>query len=751
MAETIRGINVVIGAETTGLSAALSEVNRRSRDIQGELRQVERLLRFDPSNTELLAQQQRLLSDAVSNSRERLDRLRAAQEQVNEQFRRGEISGGQYRAFQREVAAAEQELRRFENRLEETQQAGNNLGESLQRTGEKLKGIGTTLTTTVSAPLAAAGALLLKGTADAQAAQGKLQASLGLTADEAKRLGDVAREVWKDGFGENIDEVNQALVNVRQNMAGLAEVELAQVTEGALTIAQVFEQDVKEVTASAGVMMKNFSISGQEALDLITVGFQKGGDFSGELLDTLREYSPQFKSLGLSADQAMAMLISGAQAGAWNLDKVGDAMKEFNIRAQDGSKTTAEGFAAIGLNAQEMGAAIAKGGEDAQKAFLATVTALASISDPLQQNIAGVALFGTQWEDVRSQVITALADGKAGLGDFAGATESARKAIEENNPFLALKKSARELQDALKPALEPIVDIIENSITPAVKSLATWFSELSPTGQKAALAIAGIAIAAGPLLIVAGSLASIFSSLAIAAGVLGVSIGAIAAPVAAVVAAIGLLVGAGVLLYKNWDNIKAFGLEMWASIQQAWTDKIEAIKALWQGFKDSITEVWNTLWSAITERFNTVKQAITQATTVLTDIMLGKWESFKTGLTAIWGAITGAIKGYINNQIGFINKLIDALNSIQVDIPEWVPGFGGQKFGINLPHVPMLAEGGIVTRPTLAMIGEAGPEAVVPLSKMPGTVIEQINIYGNDADEIWDKFERKLHTHGVRL
>ena len=130
---TIRGINVVIGAETTTLTAALADVNQASRGIQGELSQVQRLLRMDPGNTTLIAQQQKLLGNAVANSRDKLDRLRAAQEQVNAQFRRGEISEGQYRAFQREVAASEQALRRFEDRLGDTRRATNNLGETIRR------------------------------------------------------------------------------------------------------------------------------------------------------------------------------------------------------------------------------------------------------------------------------------------------------------------------------------------------------------------------------------------------------------------------------------------------------------------------------------------------------------------------------------------------------------------------------------------------------------------------------------------
>lgn len=744
MAETIRGINVVIGAETTGLSKALSDVNKKSRDIQSELRQVEKLLKLDPTNTELLAQKQKLLSDAVANTSEKLNRLKAAQEQVNQQFERGEISEGQYRAFQREIVKTEQELRNFEDRLEQTGKAANELGEKLSSVGEKMKGTGEKMSVAITAPIIAAGGLMVKGAAEAETAQGKLQASLGLTAEEAKKLGEIAREVWKDGFGENIDEANQALIAVRQNMAGLAEEELARVTEGAMTIAQVFDQDVKEVTAAAGVMMKNFGISGQEALDIITVGFQKGGDFSGELLDTLREYAPQFKSLGLSADQAMAMLISGAQAGAWNLDKVGDAMKEFNIRAQDGSKTTAEGFAIIGLNAEEMAASIAAGGEEAEKAFLATVTALANMEDPLKQNLAGVALFGTQWEDVRANVITALEDGKNGLINFKGATEEAIRALQENDPGLAIRQAMRELQDAIGPALLSIADIIKNTVVPAVKSLAEWFSELSPTGQKVFLVIAGIAAVIGPLLVVIGAITS-------ALPILGAAFTALTGPVGLVVAAVAGLVTAGVVLYKNWDDIKKKLADIWKAIS-------DIASKVWDGLKNFFDQWGKTIlllavgpagWAVLLAQklgfnWDTIKRTAENIWNTLKNTLSNVWNSIKTTASSVWDGIKTAILSPIENAKRRVLDIIDSIKSafanMRITIPKpKLPHITiSTKYktigDIRIPYpdfdIDWYAQGGIFTRPTIIGVGEAGPEAVVPLDKAGAIGGVTVNMYG---------------------
>lgn len=171
MAEVVKGINIVLGADTTALSAALSDVNKRSKDIQSELRQVDKLLKLDPTNTELLTQKQKLLGDALDNTGEKLNRLRDAQKQVDEQFRKGEISEGQYRAFQREVAKTEQELRSLQSGLDKTgdslKRAGRDAdaaSEKFKKIGDGIKNAGEKMTVGITAPLAGIAAFATKGT-----------------------------------------------------------------------------------------------------------------------------------------------------------------------------------------------------------------------------------------------------------------------------------------------------------------------------------------------------------------------------------------------------------------------------------------------------------------------------------------------------------------------------------------------------------------------------------------------------------
>jgi len=192
LAETIRGINVVISGDTTGLAKALSDVNQKSRDIQYELKQVEKLLKLDPSNTELVAQKQRLLSEAIANTNEKLSRLRAVQEQVNEQFAKGEIGEGQYRAFQRELAATEQQLKSLEKQLADTKKGFDfrevldNASKALKDVGKQLTEVGKGLTTTFTAPITVAGASIMalaKKTADAGDELAKMAARTGFSVE----------------------------------------------------------------------------------------------------------------------------------------------------------------------------------------------------------------------------------------------------------------------------------------------------------------------------------------------------------------------------------------------------------------------------------------------------------------------------------------------------------------------------------------------------------------------------------------
>lgn len=254
----------------------------------------------------------------------------------------------------------------------------------------------------------------------------QMSASTGATGAELEGLRDVVKDVYGNNFGDSYEDAANAVAEVTKQ-TGLMGEELQSATEGAMALSDTFGYEVNESTRAASALMNNFGISAEEAYNLIAVGAQNGADQNGDLLDTLNEYSTQYAALGLSAEQFTQSLISGAESGAFSIDKVGDAVKEFNIRCKDGSDSTAEGFAMIGMNADDMAQRFAAGGDTAQEAFFQTVQALDSIADPVAKNQAAIDLFGTQFEDLQANLLPMLAN----MEDASGVAYDALGQIDE--------------------------------------------------------------------------------------------------------------------------------------------------------------------------------------------------------------------------------------------------------------------------------------------------------------------------------
>lgn len=258
-------------------------------------------------------------------------------------------------------------------------------------------------------------------------AMNQLSASTGAVGEELEALKEVSKDVFANNYGEDYNDVANAVANVKKQLGDISDDEIAGVTESAFALRDTFEYEIGESTRAAKAMVDNFGISGERAMELIAAGAQNGLDYSGELIDSISEYSVQFAKVGLDADDMFSIFQKGAENGAWNLDKVGDAVKEFSIRAIDGSKTTAEGFSAIGLNADEMSQKFGQGGETAKQAFSETISALSAMENPIAKDAAGVALFGTMWEDLGADTVASLAE----IQDRVYDTGEALNSIEE--------------------------------------------------------------------------------------------------------------------------------------------------------------------------------------------------------------------------------------------------------------------------------------------------------------------------------
>lgn len=616
-------------------------------------------------------------------------------------------------------------------------------------------------TALASTAAAAAGAMavgLIKSGNDYIRTMNGVSAQTGITGDELKELGEIARNVYTSGKGENFQQVADALVSIKQ-ASGLAGDELRAAANGAMLLNDTFGMETNETTRAAAALMKNFGITAAEAYGIIAVGAQNGANKNGDLLDTLNEYSVHYKALGLDADQFIQSLIAGADAGSFSIDKIGDAVKEFTIRSKDGSKTSAEAFAAIGLSAETMTAAFAAGGDAAEAAFFQTVRALNSMEDPVAKNAAGVALFGTMFEDLEAGMLNTMAS----MGDAsidAAAALRQMEAVKYNDIGYAITQISRSVSDALIPSAKaagqtvfaqmPAIRASIEKVVPSVTALASSFAAALPG------IIEFIAAAANEAAYFAGVIGDNWSVIKpvlamIAAGFTGIKALNFAYTLTQTTIALGAQAAA----------LKANTLALLAKSQAMIADKAEtlALQALYvkdaviKGVSTAATWAWNAASTAATATTAALGAAITFLTgpigiaiaaiaaIVAAGVMLyrnwdtvmayagqlsaylgGVWTSIKAGCAAMASSITGLfsaaftgipgiLKAPINAAISLINSAINAINGIGFTIPDWVPGIGGQAFSVNIPNIPMLARGGFTTGPSIA--GEAGQEAVI--------------------------------------
>lgn len=317
----------------------------------------------------------------------------------------------------------------------------------------------------------AVGTKAVTGAVGFDQAMNQFAASTGIAESELSDYENTLKDIYTNNYGDSFEDVADAMAAVTQQMGDLDQASLQNITESAFTLRDTFGYDINESVRAANTMMTQFGIDGDKAMGLIATGAQNGLDFSGELLDSISEYSVQFAKVGLDADDMFKIMEKGAETGAFNLDKVGDAIKEMSIRVVDGSATTQEGFSAIGLNADEMAAKFAAGGDSAKEAFDQTIQALADMDDPLAQSQAGVALFGTMWEDLGPEVVTQLAN----IEDGAYATSDSMEELKDikyddlGSMMESLGRSVETLLLPLGEALIPLIQQIIEEILPVIE------------------------------------------------------------------------------------------------------------------------------------------------------------------------------------------------------------------------------------------------------------------------------------------
>lgn len=560
-----------------------------------------------------------------------------------------------------------------DERQKDDQSTGKERENTEKETSEKIKSIASGTAKVIGAGMlaAATGAvtasgMAIKGATDMDQAMNQFVASTGKSTEETERYQKVLEGIYKNNYGESFEDIGQAMAEVTKQMGDMDDAALQEVTESAYALRDTFDYDIPESTRAAKAMMDNFGVSGEEAMSLIAAGAQNGLDYSGELLDSISEYSVQFGKLGLSADDMFSIFQKGAESGAFNLDKVGDAVKEFSIRAIDGSETTKAGFEALGLNADETAKKFAAGGDTAKEAFKEVVKGLSEMEDPLEQNTAGVNLFGTMWEDLGPEAVAALAEISDGAYDTADAMGQIKEVKYDDlgSMLEGLKRSLELLLIPLGEQMIPILTELIESILPVIQEM------LPPLMDSAAAMITQLAplidtLLPGIMECVNGLIPPLMDIISAILPLLVEILQEILPEIAQMIEAIAPLIN---LL-----------LQMLIPVLQL---TLSVFKEVFSGIVDYVTKYTQNLTTIFSNLIAFVKN-------VFTGNWRAAWANIKNIFVAVADSLGLVFKAPINALIDLINGFLKGLNKIE--IPDWVPGIGGK--GFHIPTIPRLKTG----------------------------------------------------------
>ncbi|PFK02505.1 hypothetical protein CJ194_19350 [Priestia megaterium] len=374
----------VLESEYNKTSASMSKMGSKSEDLYQQSQHMEKKLSLEAKAVQTLQhkyeaarREKGLDSKATKDSYIELNnaiaRMNKTECTLNDLNHSIDGSVKSWRIFGREVKMSSE-------KLEELQDRAHSMKDSMKAG--------------LVAGAVAGSAGLLKLASDANSSQKRIQAQLGLTGQAAEKLNKVARNVWKEGFGENMEDVRNGLISVKQNIKGLNDGELEQVTKDALTLADVFDSDVNEVTRAGSNVMKGFGVDSKKAFDLMAWGAQHGLNFSQEMFDNLSEYAPLYKKMGFSAEEYFQLLDKGAKSGVYNLDYINDAMKEFQIRLKDGSKGTSEAMGQLSDSTQKVWQDFLSGKGTVKDVHNAVIKELKGMDDQVKANQIGVGVYG---------------------------------------------------------------------------------------------------------------------------------------------------------------------------------------------------------------------------------------------------------------------------------------------------------------------------------------------------------------------
>lgn len=712
-ANRIKGITIEIGGDTTKLQTALKGVNSEIRNTQSQLKDVEKLLKLDPGNTELLSQKHKLLGQAVSETKEKLETLKTAAEQANTALANGEISQSQYDALQREIIETENELKRLEEQANQSATAM----QKIATTGEKLKDVGGNIESAgkkflpVTAAVTAVGAASVKTAADFEAAMSKVAAVSGATGSDMDALTAKAREMGsKTKFSAS--EAAEAMNYMA--MAGWKTEDMLSGIEGVMNLAAASGEELGVTSDIVTDALTAFGLSAKDSghfADVLAAASSNANTNVSMMGETFKYCAPIAGSLGFSVEDTAEAIGLMANAGIKST-QAGTSLRTIMTNLSGDVQICGSAIGEVTVATSNADGSM----RDLSDILADCRTAFSGLSES-EKAAAAESLVG---KNAMSGFLALMNAGEGDINKISGAIDGCDGAAQKMAD--TMNNNLEGQLTILKSALEELAISFGQLLIPALREVVQWlqgfvgFLNSLPEGvKKTIMVIALVAAALGPVLIIIGKVISavgtIMAIVPKVAGVINVVKGAFAAlnvtmlanPIVLIIAAIAALVAAFIYLWNNCDGFRQFWIDLWENVKQvavavweglktfftaAWQAISATAQAVWNGIKNFFSALWegiktifttvlaviktivttyfNVYKTIITTVFNAIKTVITTILNAIKTVITTVWNTIKTVFTTVLNAIKSVVSGAFNAMwTGIKNTISGIVNTIR--------------------------------------------------------------------------------------
>lgn len=695
-ASTIKGITIEIGGDTTKLDKALSGVNKQSRDLQKELKEVEKGLKLDPKNTELLAQKQTLLKEAVAATSEKLDVLKSAEAQVQKQFENGEVSEEQYRALQREIIKTEADLKNLKTAAADSNATLEKIAEVTEKVGNKSADLGNKMLP-VTAAITGATAATGKMAMEFEDAMAKLST---ITDTTEKPLGELQTEITdlSDQTGISATEIANNVYDAIS--AGQKTGDAVSFVSNATKLAKAGFTDSASSLDILTTAMNAYEMSADEVTkvsDLLIQTQNLGKTTVGQLSSSMGKVIPTAKANNVAIDQLCAgysILTAKGIATAESTTYMNSMLNELGKGGTTADKVlrekTGKSFSELSAEGKTVGDVLQILKDYADETNV-TFTDLWSSSEAGK---AGLVLLGNGADDFNNRLEE--------MNNSTGATDAAFDKLDTNSNKIKislnqLKNTATELGETVMEMAAPVIERLSEK----VKAFSQWFKNLNDTQKETIVKIGAVVAAIGPALIIFGKLSSgvskaigAFSKISgvfKAAGTAGKGLWAIlsANPIGAVVAAVVALVAGFVLMYKKCDWFREMVDKAFAEIKKSVSETIEKIKPILQQLGESFKNLMEKL-KPVFQFFTTYVMAVIQgalsAVAPIISAVKNAIDFVSNIISAFMALFRGDLDGFSQYIEAALKNLIEIVKNLITAVVNYIITFF-QTFGVDVKKI----------------------------------------------------------------